>query len=71
MRQTAAFLLREFGGNEGLDELRHLLTDTEPLVQREAVRTIVRVGDERAYQVLASVLAEGHAPATVHAPPSS
>ena len=59
VRQTAAFLLREFGGNERLDELRHLLTDTEPLVQREAVRTIVRVGDERAYQVLASVLAEG------------
>ncbi len=59
VRQTAAFLLREFGGNEGLDELRHLLTDTEPLVQREAMRAMVRVGDARAYQVLASVLATG------------
>ena len=59
MRQTAAFLLREFGGSEGLDELRHLLTDAEPLVQREAIRAMVRVGDERAYQVLAGVLAKG------------
>ena len=49
VRQTAAFLLREFGGSEGLAELRHLLTDAEPLVQREALRAMVRVGDERAY----------------------
>ena len=49
VRHTAAFLLREFGGDEGLDELRHLLTDAEPLVQREALRAMVRVGDERAY----------------------
>ena len=59
VRQTAAFLLREFGGSEVLAELRHLLTDAEPLVQREALRAIVSVGDERAYQVLTSVLAEG------------
>ena len=59
VRQTAAFLLRQFGGNEGLDELRHLLTDAEPLVQREAMRAMVSVGDERAYQVLAGVLAAG------------
>ena len=61
VRQTAAFLLREFGGNEGLDELRQLLTDAEPLVQREAMRAIVRAGDERAYQVLTGVLAKGQA----------
>ena len=59
VRQTAAFLLREFGGSEGLAELRHLLTDSEPLVQREALRAMVSVGDERAYQVLTSVLTEG------------
>ena len=58
VRQTAAFLLREFGGNEGLDELRHLLTDAEPRVQAEAMRAMVRVGDEQAYQMLAGVLAE-------------
>ena len=61
VRQTAAFLLREFGGSEGLAELRHLLADAEPLVQREALRAMVRVGDERAYQVLTTVLAEGPA----------
>ena len=61
VRQTAAFLLREFGGNEGLDELRQLLIDAEPRVQREAMRAMVRVGDERAYQVLTGVLAEGQA----------
>ena len=61
VRQTAAFLLREFGGNEGLDELRQLLTDAEPLVQREAMRAMVRAGDERAYRVLTSVLAKGQA----------
>jgi HEAT repeat protein len=58
VRQTAAFLLREFGGDEGLDELGHLLTDAEPLVQREAIRAMVRMGDERAYHVLAQVLAK-------------
>ena len=58
VRQTAAFLLREFGGDEGLDELKHLLTDAEPLVQREAMRAMVRMGDDRAYQVLAEVLSE-------------
>ncbi len=56
VRQTAAFLLREFGGTEGLDEFKHLLTDAEPLVQREAIRAMVRMGDERTYQVLAGVL---------------
>ena len=59
VRQTAAFLLGEFGGDEGLDELGRLLTDAEPLVQREAIHAVVSVGDERAYQVLAGVLAKG------------
>jgi len=57
VRQTAAFLLREFGGTEGLPELERLLTDSEPLVQREAIRALVLVGDERTYAVLARVLA--------------
>ena len=58
VRQTAAFLLTEFSGNEGLDELGRLLTDPEPLVQREALRAVVNAGDEGAYQVLAGVLAK-------------
>ena len=61
VRQTAASLLRELGGDEGLDELRQLLTDTEPRVQRETIRAMVGMGDEQAYQVLVSVLAESPA----------
>jgi hypothetical protein len=57
-RQTAAFLLREFGDDVGLEDLKRLLNDTEPLVQREAIRATVKVGDERAYQTLADVFAE-------------
>ena len=41
VRRTAAFLLREFGGAEGLKDLIPLLTDSEPLVQREAVQGLV------------------------------
>jgi HEAT repeat protein len=41
VRRTAAYLLREFGGSEGQPELLPLLTDAEPLVQREAVQALV------------------------------
>ena len=46
VRRTAAFLLREFGGNEGLHELQPLLTDSEPLVQREAIQALVLNGTD-------------------------
>jgi len=59
VRQTAALLLRQFGGSEGLDELRRLLNDAEPLVQREAMGAMIQSGDERAYQVLTEVLSQG------------
>ena len=59
VRQTAAFLLREFGGTEGLPELERLLTDSEPLVQREAMRAMILIGDERTYRVLLRVLKSG------------
>lgn len=52
VRRTAAHLLREFGGAEGLRELQPLLTDTEPLVQREAVQALVLNGSEAAAQML-------------------
>ena len=58
VRQTAAFLLREFGGTEGLPELERLLTDSEPLVQREAIRAVVLIGDERTYGALVRVLTD-------------
>ena len=48
VRRTAAFLLREFGGAEGLKELIPLLTDSEPLVQREAVQGLVSNGSDEA-----------------------
>jgi HEAT repeat protein len=56
VRRTAAFLLREFGGAEGLKELVPLLTDTEPLVQREAVQALVLNGTEAAAQILLQAL---------------
>ena len=56
VRRTAAFLLREFGGAEGLKELQPLLTDTEPLVQREAIQAIVLNGTDAAAQILLTAL---------------
>jgi hypothetical protein len=56
VRRTAAYLLREFGGAEGLRELQPLLTDTEPLVQREAVQALVLNGSEAAAQMLLQAL---------------
>ncbi len=56
VRRTAAFLLREFGGSEGLKELIPLLTDNEPLVQREAVQGLVLNGSNEAAAILVSAL---------------
>ena len=56
VRQTAAFLLREFAGAEGMPGLETLLNDSEPLVQREAIRALLLIGDERNYDVLVKVL---------------
>jgi hypothetical protein len=56
VRRTAAYLLREFGGAEGLKELIPLLTDTEPLVQREAVQAVVMSGSDEASRTLLQAL---------------
>ena len=56
VRRTAAFLLREFGGTEGLKELQPLLGDTEPLVQREAIQALVLNGTDAASQILLAAL---------------
>jgi hypothetical protein len=56
VRRTAAFLLREFGGSEGLRELIPLLTDSEPLVQREAVQGLVFNGSPEAAAILINAL---------------
>ena len=52
VRRTAALLLREFGGSEGLKELVPLLADSEPLVQREAVQGLLLNGSEEASRIL-------------------
>jgi hypothetical protein len=56
VRRTAAFLLREFGGTEGLKELVPLLTDAEPLVQREAVQGLIMNGSDEASAILLRAL---------------
>jgi hypothetical protein len=56
VRRTAAYLLREYGGIEGLKELVPLLADTEPLVQREAVQGLVLNGSDDASAILLRAL---------------
>jgi HEAT repeat protein len=56
VRRTAAYLLREFGGAEGLKELVPLLNDAEPLVQREAVQGLVMNGTDEASAILLRTL---------------
>jgi hypothetical protein len=59
VRSTAIHLLRQFGGTEALPDLTELLDDSEPRVQREAVRAILNIATDRAYQVLEQALATG------------
>jgi len=62
VRRTAAFLLRHLGGTESLESLRALLTDEEPLVQREAIEGVILNGKEAAFELLRSVLVGGASP---------
>ncbi len=59
VRRTAIQLMRQFGGSDALPELKELLDDTEPQVQREAVRAILNIGSDKAFQVLQEALATG------------
>ena len=63
VRRTAAYLLREFGGSEGLEEMVPLLTDPEPLVRREAVQGLVFTGTQRAGEILIRALTTAAGPA--------
>lgn len=56
VRRTAAYLLREFGGSEGLRELQPLLIDNEPLVQREAIQALMLNGTDAAAEILLQAL---------------
>jgi hypothetical protein len=61
VRRTAIYLMREFGGSEALPDLTELLSDSEPGVQREAVRAILNIGSDEAYRILEQALATGTA----------
>ena len=63
VRRTAAHLLREFGGAEGLREMVPLLTDPEPLVRREAVQGLVFNGTQKAAEILLRALTTSAGPA--------
>jgi HEAT repeats len=59
VRRTAILLMRQFGGSEALPDLTELVDDTEPQVQREAVRAILNIGTDEAYRILQQALAGG------------
>src|SRR5204863_9269084 len=59
VRRTAIQMMREFGGSDALPDLTELLDDNEPQVQREAVRAILNVATDAAYEVLQKALAGG------------
>ncbi len=59
VRRTAILLMRQFGGSEALPDLTELVDDTEPQVQREAVRAILNIGSDEAYRILEQALAGG------------
>jgi hypothetical protein len=59
VRRTAILLMRQFGGSEALPDLTELVDDTEPQVQREAVRAILNIGTDDAYRILQQALAGG------------
>jgi hypothetical protein len=61
VRRTAIQLMRQFGGSDALPDLTELLDDTEPQVQREAVRAILNVGTDAAYRILEQALTGGTA----------
>jgi HEAT repeat protein len=61
VRRTAIHLMRQFGGIESLPDLTELLDDSEPQVQREAVRAILNVGTDAAYRILEQALTGGTA----------
>jgi uncharacterized protein YjgD (DUF1641 family) len=59
VRRTAINLLRELGGQEALPELTELLDDRSAQIQREAVRAILNIGTDGAYEVLQRALMSG------------
>ncbi|MBI2833761.1 MAG: HEAT repeat domain-containing protein [Acidobacteria bacterium] len=63
VRRTAVYLLREFGGADALSALEPLLGDSDTRVQREAIRTVALMPDDRAYAAIVRALTSGRATA--------
>ena len=59
VRRAAVDLLRALGGEAALPDLRGLLDDGDAQVQREALRAIVQIGTQEAYQALEQALKSG------------
>jgi hypothetical protein len=59
VRRAAIDLLRALGGDAALPDLRLMLDDTDSQVQREALRAIVQIGTNEAYQLLEQALKNG------------
>ena len=59
VRRAAIDLLRALGGDAALPDLRTMLDDDEPQVQREALRAIVQIGTAEAYGSLEQALKNG------------
>jgi hypothetical protein len=59
VRRTAIDLVRALGGSDALPQLIELLDDTEPQVQRAAIRAILDVGTDEAFRILERALTTG------------
>ncbi len=59
VRRAAIDLLRGLGGDAALRDLRNMLDDADAQVQREALRAIIQIGTDEAYQMLEQALKTG------------
>jgi hypothetical protein len=59
VRRAAIDLLRGLAGDAALPDLRVMLDDPDAQVQREALRAIIQVGTNEAYQMLEQALKSG------------
>ena len=49
VRRTAMLLLRELGGAEALDAIEPMLTDSDPKIRRQALRSMLVINKDRAH----------------------
>ena len=59
VRRIAIEMLRMFGGKDALTDLAIMIEDTDPEVQRDAVRAIAKEGNHQAFAVLQKALIAG------------